>query len=291
MAGPTATMALPAGSSSGGRRRPGAGVLAALCGVLLALASSTGAATPSPAVEELAVVFTRYNEDPSRVDSLRERLERAAEATDADDETLLAFAQVSFLWGDVRATTPEQKLAAYDSGRHAAQRVIARAPRSPLAHFWHATNTARWGQIKGLTSSLFLLKTLKHEIQTVLELDPTYTPIYFLAGTVDYEVPRFFGGDIDRAEAMFRKGLLQDPRFTGIRVGLAKVLMSKGRFADAVRELEAVLSETAPANPADWTLRDKPEASRLLATSRQDLARQRGGGFFGGFSSQAPSDR
>jgi predicted Zn-dependent protease len=280
------------GPRSSGRRRRRPARRRALCGVLLALASLTEAAPKSPAVDELAVWFTRYHDDPSRLDSLRERLERAAaEATESDEETLLALAQVSFLWGDVRAATTEQKLVAYESGRQAAQRVIGLAPRSPLAHFWYATNTARWGQTKGLTRSLFLLSTVKKEIQIVLDLDPTFTPVYLLAGNVYYEVPALLGGDIDRAEAMFRKGLVQDPRFTALRVGLAKALARKGRLADAVRELEAVLSETAPANPADWTLRDMPEARRLLATSRQELARQRAGSPPGGFLNLSPSDR
>jgi hypothetical protein len=287
MAGHTA--AVP---SIDGRRRRKLALRRALAGVLLALASFAEAAPRSPAVDELAALFTRYHDDPPRLDSLRERLERAAaDATDPDEATLVALAQVSFLWGDVRAATAEQKLTAYDNGRQAAQRAIALAPRSPLAHFWYATNTARWGQTKGLTRSLFLLPTVKKEIQIVLDLDPMFTPVYLLAGTVYYEVPAMLGGDLDRAEAMFRKGLLQDPRFTGLRVGLAKVLVRRGRPTDAVRELEAVLSETAPANRADWTLKDVPEARRLLATSRQELARQRAGSPSGGFLNPSPSDR
>jgi hypothetical protein len=63
---------------------------------------------------------------------------------------------------------------------------------------------------------------------------------------------------------MFRTGLGLDPKFTGMRVGLAKTLIKKGRTADARRELEAVLAEGAPSNPADWTLRDAPAARQLL---------------------------
>jgi tetratricopeptide (TPR) repeat protein len=276
---------------NGGRRR-GLGLAKVVCGVLFALAPLTEAAPRSPAVDELAIWFTRYHDDPSRLDSLRVRLERAAaEATAPDAETLLALAQVSFLWGDVRAATTEEKLAAYDSGRQAAQRAIALDSRSLLAHFWFATNTARWGQTKGITRSLSLLPTVKKEVQIVLDLDPTFVPGYILAGTVYYEVPALFGGDIDRAEALFRRGLALDPRFTGLRVGLAKVLARKARPADAVHELEAVLSETAPANPAEWTMKDVPEARQLLATSRGELARQGAGSATGGFLNATPSDR
>ena len=86
-----------------------------------------------------------------------------------------------------------------------------------------------------------------------------------------YEVPGLFGGDLDRAEHMFRKGLTQDPRFTGLRVGLGKTLIRKGRFAEAQRELQAVLDETGPTNPADWTFKDVGETRALLGSIRGRL--------------------
>ena len=112
--------------------------------------------------------------------------------------------------------------------------------------------------------SLFLLPTVKQQIQTVLELDPKFPPVYSLAGSVYYEVPRMLGGDLDKAEAMFRKGLAIAPHFTGLRVGLAKTLIKKGRLAEARQELETVLDEKSPANLADWTLKDVTQARELL---------------------------
>jgi predicted Zn-dependent protease len=81
---------------------------------------------------------------------------------------------------------------------------------------------------------------------------------------VDFEVPSALGGDVDRAERMFRTGLGLDPRFTGMRVGLARTLIKQGRVAEARRELQAVLDERAPANLADWTMKDSRRARELL---------------------------
>jgi len=67
---------------------------------------------------------------------------------------------------------------------------------------------------------------------------------------------------------MFRKGLEQDPKFTGLRVGLGKTLIKTGRIAEAQRELQAVLDERAPTNLADWTLKDSREAKALLDAIR-----------------------
>jgi predicted Zn-dependent protease len=183
-------------------------------------------------------------------------------------ENLLALAQVSFIWGDIRAETREAKLTAYDRGRAAARRAVDLSPRSVTAHFWYATNTARWGQAKGVLRSLFLLPTIQEEIGIILELDPAFAPVHALAGSVFYEVPGLLGGDLEKAEAAFRKGLGLDPHFTAMRVGLAKTLLQRGRAAEAREELLAVLTEQAPRNRADWSLTDSREARALLESLR-----------------------
>jgi tetratricopeptide (TPR) repeat protein len=221
----------------------------------------------SPLVAELRVVAYRYHEDPSRLDRIREGLEQAI-LSDSHVANYVALAQVSFIWGDIRARTQEEKLDAYDRGRQAAQRAVELEPKNATARFWFATNTARWGQTKGIVRSLFLLPTVQREIETILELDPKLTAVYSLAGNVYYEVPALLGGDLEKAEAMFRKGLGQDPKFTGFRVGLAKVLIKKGRYAEARREIQAVLDEKEPRNLADWTLKDSKEARALLESIR-----------------------
>ena len=221
----------------------------------------------SPLVAELRVVATRYHEDPARLDRIRDGLEQAVRS-DSHVANYVALAQVSFIWGDIRASTPEEKLEAYDRGRQAAQRAVELEPKKATARFWFATNTARWGQTKGIVRSLFLLPTVQREIETILELDPTLTAVYSLAGNVYYEVPGLLGGDLEKAEAMFRKGLGQDPKFTGLRVGLAKVLIKRGRYAEARRELQVILDEKEPRNLADWTLKDSKDARALLESIR-----------------------
>jgi tetratricopeptide (TPR) repeat protein len=235
-------------------------IVLALCVILL---TSATAWAQSPLVAELRGFATRYHEEPARLDKLRAGLAEAVKS-DSHVDNLVALAEVCFIWGDVRARTPEDKLGAYDEGRRAARRAVELAPRSVLAHFWHGTNTGRWGETNGVMRSLFLLPTVKQEIDTVMELDPRFVPGYALAGNVYYEVPALLGGGLDRAEQMFRKGLALDPRFTGMRVGLAKTLIKRGRPDEARKELQAVVDERAPTNPADWTMKDSKRARELL---------------------------
>ncbi len=235
----------------------------ALITLLAVLLCAASAWAQSPLVAELRAWANRYHEDPSQIDKIRQGLTEAIK-TDSHLDNFLALAQVCFIWGDVRARTAADKLEAYEQGRQAAKRAAELAPRNALAHFWYATNAGRWGQTRGVLRSLFLLPTVKEEMETALQLDPKLTAAYSLAGTVYYEVPAFVGGDLDRSEQLFRKGLELDPRFTGIRVGLAKTLIKKGRIPEARRELERVLGEKAPSNPADWTVKDSRQARELL---------------------------
>ena len=233
----------------------------------VALAGSPARAQDSPLVAELAALSTRYHEDPARLDAVYQGLVAAAER-DPRLPHLLALAEAAFIWADVRASTPEAKMEAYDRGRRAAARAVELAPRNAHAHLWVGINAGRWGQTKGVMRSLALLPTVRTAMQTALELDPGLIPAYSLAGTVYQEVPGLLGGDLDRSEQMFRAGLRLDPHVTNLRVGLARTLIKLRRRDDARRELQAVLDERQPRNPADWAMKDAPQARALLESIR-----------------------
>jgi tetratricopeptide (TPR) repeat protein len=171
---------------------------------------------------------------------------------------------VYFMVGDIRAKSDEDKLAAYDKGREIGKRAVELAPKNPEAHVWYGINTGRWGQVKGIMRSLFLLPTVREEVDATLALDPKNLRALSLQGNVFFEVPRIAGGDRDKAEAVFRKAIEIDPHFTNARIDLARVHIANGRYADARRELQAVLDEKSPQNVADWTVRDAPRARQLL---------------------------
>ena len=235
--------------------------------LLLVVIAAAVVGAQSPRAGQVRAWATRYHEDLPGIDRMRAELTQAVTA-DPSVDNLVALAEVCFIWGEVRAKTADDKLAAYEQGRQAAKRAVELAPRSVTAHLWYAIDTGRWGQTKGIMRSLFLLPIVREEIDTVLALDPKFPPAYSLAGHFYLEVPGMLGGDIDRAEKLFRTGLELDPTFTSMRVGLAKTLMKKGRVPEARKELEAVLAEKAPHNLADWTLKDSVEARELLDSIR-----------------------
>jgi len=230
----------------------------------LAAAVTASAETP---VETARALVERYHLDPTALDRARDLLQ-AALAKDSQVDTMIMLSYVYFLWADTRATSTEEKLDGYERGRQIAERAVELAPKNVDAHLWYAINTGRWGQTKGIMRSLFLLPTVKREIDTILTLDPRSARGYSLAGNVYMEVPRMAGGDRVKAEEYFKKGIEVDPRFTVLRVDLARLYIEEGRYGEARRELTRVLDERAPRIVADWTVKDVPRARALLDSVR-----------------------
>src|SRR5438094_10555176 len=193
-------------------------------------------ASPETPAAEARALIARYHEDLAVIDRARDLLE-AALTRESQVDTMIMLSYVSFLWGDVRATTTEEKLAAYARGREVGRRAVELAPRNHDAHLWYAINTGRWGQTKGVLRSLFLLPTVREEIQILLQLNPRSVRAHSLAGNVYTEVPGLFGGDKEKAEEHFKKGLAIDPKFTVLRSDLACLSITTDRDAEARRQV------------------------------------------------------
>ena len=229
----------------------------------LILLLSAAPAVNASLVDDVARAATTYHEAPQRIDDVRTALE--AHITGNEDVPhLVAAARANFLWAEFRAPNTTEKIAGYERGRELADRARQLAPRDPGAHFWWAVNTGRWSEAKGAWRALSLLRSLRQEVELVLELDPGYVDAYAFLGTMYRRLPWFLGGDNARAETMYRKGLELDPAYTGIRVGLAKTLIATGRAGEARGELQRVINEKAPRNRAQWALENAPEATKLL---------------------------
>ena len=240
--------------------RPVTTALLALLLIAPGVAGPGLAETPSQTATDLT---EKYHEDPTRLDRARELLETALK-TERRVETMIALSRVYLLIGDVRARSTEDKLDVYEKGREIGRRAIELAPRNEAAHLWYVANTGRWGQTKGVVRSLFLLPTMREELDTILALNPRSAPGHAIAGTLMFEVPGLLGGDRAKAEEHYKKAIDADPRYTLPRVDLARLLIATGRYADARRELHRVLEERAPRSLADWTVKDAPKARELL---------------------------
>ena len=234
---------------------------------LLIVSLVPGAARTETARDAAFGLIARYHEDPTRLDRARALLESALER-DRQVETMITLARVYLLVGDVRAETTEEKLAAYERGREIGRRAVELAPRNEDAHVWYVANTGRWGQTKDVLRSLFLLPTIREELDVIFDLNPRSPRGHDIAGNVMLELPALIGGDRAKAEEHFKKSLQADPHYTLARLDLARVYIAMSRHREARRELQRVIDESAPTYLADWTVKDLPRARRLIESIR-----------------------
>ncbi len=227
---------------------------------VLMLFVAVGPARAQSPIEDARTILAAYHEDVTRLDRARDGLEKFLKV-DSRVEGMILLSRVYFQWGDVRAKDDGEKLAAYDRGREVGKRAVELAPKNPEAHFWYAVNTGRWGTTKGVLRSLFLLPTLREEVDIILSLAPDDPGALGLAGNIELALP---WGDLDKAEANFRKALKGDPHYTAVRVDLGRLLIKRGKYDEARKEFQRVLEEKEPRSLADWTVKHTKRARELL---------------------------
>jgi tetratricopeptide (TPR) repeat protein len=244
--------------------------LLGVLGLALVLIPAGPASTPAETpVESARRLLKQYQEDPARIDRARDLLEAAvARGADRDVPTLLTLARAWFLYGEERAQTEAAKVTAYERARDLAKRATELAPNDPDAHLWYAITLGTWSQAKGLLRSALALRGLRKEVDTVLRLDPKNIEAHIMAGSIARELPVVLGGDRKESEDHFKIAQRLDPRLTGVRIELAQLYINTGRYAEARRELQAVLAERAPTDRPRWTLKEVPRARQMLESIR-----------------------
>lgn len=236
--------------------------------LLLAGLGPALAQTATPA-ETARAMLRQYQDDPARIDRARDLLEsHVARGGAADLPTLLALARAWFLFGEERAKTEDDKVAAYARARDYAKRATELAPKDADAHLWYAITLGSWSQAKGLLGSALALRDLRREVDTVLRLDPNNIEAHIMAGSIARELPKVLGGDSKEAEEHFKTAHRLDPKLTGVRIELAQLYINLGRHADARQQLQAVLAERAPTDRPRWTLKEVPRARQMLDSIR-----------------------
>jgi tetratricopeptide (TPR) repeat protein len=170
--------------------------------------------------------------------------------------------------GDLQ-TNKAQKRSFYEKGRDAAKAGIALDPRCARCHFWLGANVGRWGQVRGVLESLFLLDEVKGAFQAALKADPAYLDAKLSLGKIDEAVPGFAGGSVERAEKAFREVIEKDPHFTRAMLDLAELLVREGKKDEGRAWTLRVLKEKMPSYPGEHRKFDVARAKRLLNESAQ----------------------
>ena len=201
--------------------------------------------------------------NPSYIKESIELLERVLSKEPNNEEALWGLSRNYYACGD---TTKDKKerLRLYEKGKEYAERLIEINEKNPEGHFWFAVNYGRIGQTKGVIRSLFMVPRIRKEFNRALELNPNHTGALDGLGVLYYTLPKIAGGDIKKSIQYLERANRIDPNYTLIYIDLAKGYMKLKEYKKAKELLNKMLSIKNPTHPADFILKDKPEALRLL---------------------------
>jgi len=201
--------------------------------------------------------------DRTWFDSARTIVAGIREREPGHESGLCLWARLLLQLGD-ESEGRKEKRDWYAKARSVADTLRRLNPKNPDGRMWYATALGKTGQLDGVFSSAGMIGDLKREYELVLELDSGYVLAWYALSRLHAELPALLGGSLNRAESCLRRGLAADPNHTISRLELARVLLRRGRRAEARQELEALLATVEPTNPAEFALDDRPAAIKLL---------------------------
>lgn len=134
-----------------------------------------------------------------------------------------------------RATQRAVRLVHFERGQDLAQRAIAADEHQAEGHFALFCNMGEIMRIDGESiTSVFELHRLLAELDRTLELDPDHVDAMAAKGTLLLRLPRVFGGDSKRGEAMLREVVVKDPKAVAARLTLARTCEARGDRGEAL---------------------------------------------------------
>lgn len=123
----------------------------------------------------------------------------------------------------------------YDEALLAYRQAIESAPRSAYAHRVLGTRLLRWGRAEAAVAPL----------ARAVELDPSHAETWNALG-----LARYHAEDRAGAERTFRQGMARHPEHTGLRLGLAALLVNAHRFEEALAIYDDVVRRAPGFAPA-----------------------------------------
>ncbi|NBB91057.1 MAG: tetratricopeptide repeat protein [Spirochaetes bacterium] len=267
--------------------------------VVLAVFAQGAFAQVSSLLEEADELY-----DAERYERSVEVLERARSDASSDRQRAevywrLARTQLS-IGDELRDEKGDDDAAmeVYDRGMEYADQAIDYDPSNNEGYYWKASNLGRWGETRGILSSLRQAGPMRDLLEQSIERNPDHAESYYVLGLLYARVPGglISFGNTDYAVSLGRKAVdlhLADVRrgdeelYYPIRFELASHLLDRGwNRRKRGREQEAKRSEHAAADgileqsfyyegtvnipPVD----DEEEAKRILEDVIDELAEQ-----------------
>jgi len=123
----------------------------------------------------------------------------------------------------------------FTAGIELAERALRLNAASADAHFARFCNRGELARIDGESiAALVALSGLMADLDRTLELAPNHSEALAAKGIMLIRLPRLFGGDTAKGEAMLRRVLVLDPEAVSSRLVLAECCERRGERDEAL---------------------------------------------------------
>lgn len=267
--------------------------------VVLVISTQGAFAQVSSLLEESDELY-----DAERYDRTVQVLERALSSASSDSQRAEVYWRLSRVQLGIGDELRDEEgdddaaMEVYDRGMDYGDQAIEVDPENNLGYYWKASNLGRWGETRGILSSLRQAGPMRDLLEQSIQRDPDHAESYYVLGLLYARVPGglISFGNTDYAVSLGRKAVdlhLADVRageeelYYPIRFELASHLIdrdwnrrkrereqaSKRREherADGILEQSFYYEGTVDTPPVD----DEEEARRILEDVIDELAEQ-----------------
>ena len=233
--------------------------IAVIVGMFAAMAY---AATPEELFKVADDVYKK--KDVAAVKANMKDLEGLAASNEA---AAWRFGRASYFVG-ARTDDAKTQEGIFSKGYKALEPYFNKGTKDVNTNYWFALNAGKYGKIKGVLKSLFLVKPMKTACNNVVAKDPGYEEggAYTILGALEYEVP---GGDLKKGIDYFNKALKYNADGIAVNLYLGKSYYKQKEYAKAKERLEFIIANGKPETKDDK--KDMAEAKELLAKVIKDM--------------------
>jgi tetratricopeptide (TPR) repeat protein len=168
-----------------------------------------------------------------------------------------------------RATDAQIRLEHFERGRALAEKAVALDERSADAHFALFCSIGERMRANGeVLFSVFEYGRMMEALDQTLLLNPRHVDALSSKGTILIEVPRLFGGDPEKGEAILRQVIKLSPDSINARMVVARTCSDRGEHQEAFDLAKKALELARAANREDLL----PEAQQTFSDIQTKLA-------------------
>ncbi len=136
----------------------------------------------------------------------------------------------------------------YEKAMNYGKEAVKLNPNGVEGHFWLGVGYGKYGEVRGVLKSLFLVDDIKKEMNEVIELSENYDcgGAYRVLGRLYFKLPGFAGGSKKKSLMYLKKSKEICPENPLTRIYLADTLRKLKRKEEAKKELKWVLESKFP---------------------------------------------